>query len=290
MFKPFQVTLLVLIATLFVTTHADAPVTVPPSKFLRFCEQTLIHSGLYRPKTQAMIASTDTNVRVLPGYQIEVRSPVSQRTQIFNYTNRDLNQLLEQKLYPSHALESIRTAGHRVLDMACGEGQVVESLRRKGVNAVGVDIYLGPYQRSKSYFAQASADATPFQNGTFDAVISTQGPISYLATTDRKTVRAILSEAHRVLKKGGVLLISPLWLFDLFPIPQGENPFLWESKVRQFLVQNGVDPERDLKHTALWPLPAGFRIKAAPEKEWFLGSPELDGDGPFYWLELERID
>lgn len=68
-------------------------------------------------------------------------------------------------------------APKRVLDVGCAKGYLVESFRRLGVVAFGVDIseYALSCSQGKSrrYLAQASADGIPFPDNSFDLVVST---------------------------------------------------------------------------------------------------------------------
>ena len=95
-----------------------------------------------------------------------------------------------------------------VLDAGCGVGRWTHYLRQQGYRAIGLDrSYRGLKiaQRHEGAFPEVCADLvrSPFRNGAFGAVISfglvehfEQGPLS------------ALSELHRILKPGGMLLVS----------------------------------------------------------------------------------
>ena len=95
--------------------------------------------------------------------------------------------------------------GERVLDVGCGRGHVVNSLREFGVHAEGIDlnpnaaeVALVPHVRTMS------ATDLEFESDTFDAVVSFHA-IEHIPDID-----AALAEMARVVRPGGkVLLVYP---------------------------------------------------------------------------------
>lgn len=94
-----------------------------------------------------------------------------------------------------------------ILDLGCGKGGLVQSLRTKGHDAYGCDI---PDPAASDFRPSPDADRLrvielnpyrlPFDDGQFDCVISTQvleHVMDYESTFD---------EIHRVLKPGGISL------------------------------------------------------------------------------------
>lgn len=265
-----------------------------PSPLRRLCEQALISSGLYHPKTRATIMSSGYRVEALTGYYLAVQLPRQEKPRVYNYTNRDGFELRYQMIYPAAFVAPDLLRGLKVVDLACGEGRLVEELRRGGVEVLGLDVHLSEYQKSKPYFVQASMDHTPFADQSIDVLMSSMGPIRY-DLHDRQLMLRTLHEAHRVLKTGGVFRFSPLELDDLYPAdPPATTKEAHDAhyaRLQVWFMRNGARPERDLASTGLWPLPAGWKIKNFPSKDWFSTSPP-DGQtrGPYYWMELERID
>jgi ubiquinone/menaquinone biosynthesis C-methylase UbiE len=104
-----------------------------------------------------------------------------------------------------------------ILDIGTGPGQLLFALRKVIPDArlVGVDISsamieiaqqnINAYGRdSRIEVKRAGANALPFEDGTFDCVVST-GSLHHW-----KDPVHDLSEAHRVLKTGGIALIYDL--------------------------------------------------------------------------------
>jgi ubiquinone/menaquinone biosynthesis C-methylase UbiE len=96
-------------------------------------------------------------------------------------------------------------AGHRILDIGCGNGAKTESFRRMGWDAVGVDISqsaIGEARRQfpESRFQTASVESLPFNDGSFEAVFS----CSTLQYVDH---RIAIAEVARVLKPSGFAVL-----------------------------------------------------------------------------------
>jgi ubiquinone/menaquinone biosynthesis C-methylase UbiE len=97
--------------------------------------------------------------------------------------------------------------GKRVLDLACGEGFFARALQRVGAHVTGADIApeliaiakkLGPPEIS---YLAAPAEHVPLPDASFDAITCV------LALQNIKDLSAALSEASRLLKRGGAFVI-----------------------------------------------------------------------------------
>lgn len=100
--------------------------------------------------------------------------------------------------------------GKRVLDVACGEGYGAKLLKLWGAQeVVGVDISEESISVAKKQFAdegiefvQHSAEQLPFDNDSFDVVVSFE-TIEHVENAD-----SFLQEITRVLKFGGIAVVS----------------------------------------------------------------------------------
>jgi SAM-dependent methyltransferase len=91
----------------------------------------------------------------------------------------------------------------RCLDIGCGTGVAIPELTRLGWTVVGVDVSEGMLSRAEAFGAelyQASADALPFHDASFDAAVS------IWTHTDVEDFRALLDEAARVLRPAAPLV------------------------------------------------------------------------------------
>jgi ubiquinone/menaquinone biosynthesis C-methylase UbiE len=104
-------------------------------------------------------------------------------------------------------MPAIDASHRRILDVGCGAGQtLIASNLRPGVLAVGVDVdqsalSLGRQLSNMICFIRAEGESLPFQNDSFDLVIS-RVAVPYMH------VHAALAEMGRVLRPGGSLWLS----------------------------------------------------------------------------------
>ncbi len=103
------------------------------------------------------------------------------------------------------------TAGKIILDAACGEGYGTCLLSQDALRVVGIDIDPDTissakerYKRENTEFVTGSIDSLPFDDNTFDMVVS----FETLEHVEPKSQNAFLKEIIRVLKKDGLLMIS----------------------------------------------------------------------------------
>lgn len=98
--------------------------------------------------------------------------------------------------------------GTRVLDVGCGEGVFAAELARAGAQVVGIDVAEEPLRRARAHHPDLDLRLVhgegewPLPDARFDAVWAGE-VIEHVADT-----AAWLSEVRRVLRSGGVLLLS----------------------------------------------------------------------------------
>ena len=155
--------------------------------------------------------------------------------------------------------------GDRVLDVACGTGNLTIPLARQGCIVTGVDIapnlLIQARERAAiedvtAIFDEGDAEALPYADASFDTVVTMFGAMF------APRPELVASELARVLRPGGLLAMAN-WnpasfsglMFKLsafhVPPPQGiAPPILWgdEATVRQRLSPHFTDIKTELIH------------------------------------------
>lgn len=114
---------------------------------------------------------------------------------------------IHQRLFKAYVAAETYVSGD-VLEVGCGEGRGVEFLMQKARSFTAVDKIEGALQRLRNKFPSAAFLAmnlpplTGLADNSFDCVVSFQ-VIEHI-----KSDRFYLQEIHRVLKPGGVALIT----------------------------------------------------------------------------------
>ncbi len=123
--------------------------------------------------------------------------------------------------------------GARALDLGAGDGDGVRLLRSLGCDAIGVDKIAAPDVEAGDLLR------TRFEDETFDAVMS---ECAFFLTGD---VPGALREAHRVLKPGGVLMLSDVFFED-------PEPLLEAAGFRTELQEDQTEAWREYYLRAIW--------------------------------------
>jgi SAM-dependent methyltransferase len=125
--------------------------------------------------------------------------------------------------------------GSRLLDVACGSGQLALIAARHGVDATGVDVADNLVERARerarveglgAHFREADAEALPFADASFDVVASHFG-MMFAARPELVT-----AELLRVCRPGGVIAMAN-WT------PQGFIGQLFKT-VSKFVAPSGM--------------------------------------------------
>lgn len=148
-----------------------------------------------------------------------------------------------------------RIASHnpgQVLDIGCGEGRLCRQLSAMGIDAYGIDpterLIAEAKRLGNEHFLCAKAECLPFEDSTFDMVISC------LSLIDIEDYRSAISEMQRVLKPSGHALIANLNSFNT----AGQNV----GWIRNALGQREYWPVKDyLSEHPDWVEWAGIRIQ-----------------------------
>jgi SAM-dependent methyltransferase len=154
-----------------------------------------------------------------------------------------------------HTINRLEPApGMRILDVATGTGWTARRLAERDCDVSGVDFAADMLAAARAHasargleidFRQGDAEALPFEDGSFDAVISTFG-VMFVQDPD-----SAAAELARVCRPGGRLALA-VWtpqsnVFEMFkvikhymPQPEGAappSPFEWgrPERVRELL-------------------------------------------------------
>ena len=132
----------------------------------------------------------------------------------------------------AHSLRMLELSGlekgAKILDMGAGSGETVLLLQRLGYDAQGIDLEPGA-----EIIRQGDFLNTGYGDGFFDAVLS------QCAFFVSGNIPAALRESHRILKHGGLLLLSDVC-------------FMPEDMLRQLVESLGFSVLHQEDMTALW--------------------------------------
>jgi SAM-dependent methyltransferase len=134
----------------------------------------------------------------------------------------------------------------KVLDLGTATGKYVKELRRRGIDAFGIDIVPSPEWKNESgrneAFLVANASNLPFGNKTFDVAISFE-VLEHVAN-----IEDALAELHRCVKKKIVISVpncdldNSLRKYDLAMAHWTDRShcnFFTEESLQELLVEQG---------------------------------------------------
>lgn len=102
------------------------------------------------------------------------------------------------------------TSGMKILDVGCGNGRLLETLKDKNIEYTGVDFSINLIEKAKQRYPQANfsvAEITnlPYENESFDSVFAI-AVFHHIPSKDYR--QKALSELHRILKNKGILILT----------------------------------------------------------------------------------
>jgi len=164
------------------------------------------------------------------------------------YPNEDIirfcARLIQKRL--THDRVEVKRPVARVLDLGCGNGRHAVYFAREGFQAAGIDLSPQAVEWARDWaqrenldidFRVAGIEQNPFEDGSFDAVVS-HGVLDHVPM---ETARKAAEEVRRVLKPGG-LFYCDLRCADDFEYGIGEqvapNTFVVSSGYEEGLVQH----------------------------------------------------
>ena len=152
--------------------------------------------------------------------------------------------------------------GALVLDVGCGTGSLLDPLRRRGYRPLGLDVRPEGLASVRArdpdaWLVQAEADHLPLRDGSVDAVVA-------LDVLEHVDDRAVLAEVARVLRPGGLLVVSvPAypWLWSRRDEDAGHLRRYGRPGLERVLADAGLAPSELLRYQCLlFPLVAVSRL------------------------------
>ena len=186
----------------------------------------------------------------------------------------------------------------RILDMGCSVGHSTvpykETWPDAEVHAIDVAAPMLRYAHKRAeslgqaiHYSQQNAESTNFEDNSFDLIVSH----ILLHETSQKAIQNIISECHRLLKPGGIMVhaetppYAGMDAFDAFMLDwdtiNNNEPF-WrrshEIDLKQLSEEAGFDRDKEFEEMA----PSAFQIAKAKRSNKFQGGDF--GGGGFWFL------
>ncbi|MBS7528436.1 class I SAM-dependent methyltransferase [Fusibacter paucivorans] len=173
-----------------------------------------------------------------------------------------------------------------ILDLGCGVGTTVNHMiSQYGYRAVGIDASEKMIEKGRAKYANCqldigSAEALPYGDGQFDAVITE------CALSTFENFEGVLREIMRILRPGGSILLSDIYAKSEVPSTALKNGLPSMSDIEQTVKSHGftVTAHKDCSH--LWRQYIAEFIWQAPAAVYseFLCSIQTFKPGYFYLI------
>ena len=148
-------------------------------------------------------------------------------------------------------------AGKKILDVGAGTGRLAMELERAGAQVTALDVsprMLAKIKNKNIEKVVGDAESLPFGDGTFDVVVAA------FLIVHLKDPTKFFDEAYRVLKSGGILLVTNINQKDPPKIQTSEGEIVIESfyhrpeKIREILesLAFGIEKEFFVKESSVW--------------------------------------
>ncbi len=135
-----------------------------------------------------------------------------------------------ERLYERYCNELHALKIHRILDIGCGNGKLLQKLFQEGFDAQGIERSASMVERALQLGVKASTqELDAFESESFDALIAVADVMNYM---DSDALFLFFEHVARVLKKGGFFLgdINTLYGFEAVAdgtmVKEQENLFL----------------------------------------------------------------
>lgn len=147
------------------------------------------------------------------------------------------NWIADQRLIQAHIEAAGTRPSKNVLELCCGTGMVGRNFAAAGWHICGIDLTRAMAEEANGFFPCicSPAEQVPFLDNAFDVVVLRQA--YFLLENGQK----VLSEAHRVLKPGGVFVFS-----QTVPFSAEDSPWLEhihrtkQAQFREFFTEGSL--------------------------------------------------
>lgn len=142
---------------------------------------------------------------------------------LLNKTKEDYNLIAEEYASTRHFTWDIEnlvqyvSSREKILDLGCGSGRLLEILKNRNINYFGIDgsknlIEIAKKNYPAFKFQVADVLSLPFPNNSYDKIFSIR-VLMHIPSEEFQL--QFLKEAKRVLKTGGLLILTAWYLWRL---------------------------------------------------------------------------